>query len=189
MDKKKFGITVIVIVLLVGLCFGGYYLFSGEKKENKNGTTPVASPTAKPKKPGTIISFASKTELKEENQLFSITQKDVNIRKDKEGNLYVNDQLVKDVKADLAYVADCIIMFVKEDSCGLKFSYVVDKDGKSVPFNDLKGTYRDFRMIGDEFVITEYKECNCKNDTSDSCPEPANLRLDYDGDTLSIANT
>ncbi len=181
MDKKKFGITVIFIVILVALCFGGYSLFA---KNDNNGGNDNPTVTPAPKKEGAEITFASKTDLYAENQAFTINGKEVSVRKDDNGNIYINDEIVNNVQADYAYVADCIIMFVKNENCGLVFSYVVDSDGQSVSFDGLKEHYRDFRMFEGKFAVTAYNDCNCNNIDDETCPPINIINLVYDGEKL-----
>ena len=185
-DTRKFGITTIIIILIVLLCFGGYYLLGGKENTNeKPADNPQVTPVSSPEL-GKALTLASKTDIPNEDIYFDVGDSKILFKKDDKNDLYINGVNVGKIDTNMAYVCDDVVIFVKEDNCGMSISYVIDKNGKSVSFTKVDSHLRDLRTVDGEVMATGYKKCECIGKTDDSCPPVDYLVFYFNGSMLNI---
>ena len=172
LDAKKLAILIIAILLIAILGFGLYTAFNKKDSGGDNNT-----------KNNTKILSVYQSILDEEDKEYLINGKTVTA-KVLNGDLYVNGEKVPNVKADTAEVTEQVIMFTYRGKCHDIISYVVDKDGKSVPFTKNNYQFYDFRMFEDNCVAAGSDVCPCLEE--DECMETAAITFTYTGTELVI---
>ena len=177
--KIKKILAVILIVIIIGILSLGLYLYYNKSNNNDNNSTKEDNKNDTSYK----ISNVYEVNLNGENQVFTLNEKNVSLKLlNKE--LYVNDNKISSIKVEKTYVTNQVIIFTYMGNCNQVISYVIDADGKSVPFTKNNYQVYDFRMVDDKFVVAGSDVCPCK--TENNCNEIIDISLTYNGKELII---
>lgn len=166
-------ILIIVIIMVLSLCL---YLYYNKGNNNESSVDNAQDSDNK-------ISVIYEVNLSDQNQAFELKEKNVSL-KFVNKQLYVNDNIVSDVKIDHTYITDQVIIFTYNAKCNQVISYVIDENGKSVPFTKNNYQVYDFRMLEGDFVVAGSDTCPCKKE--DNCTEIIAIKIKYNGKELII---
>ena len=175
LDGRKIIVAIIVIVLISIIGCSLYSYFNKEKKTSTDNTPPEVKDEYK-------ISSVYQLALKDTEKEVTLKGKTVSFKY--VNGLYVNGNLVANVKAESAQVTEQVIIFTYKGDCNQIISYVVDADGKSVPFTNSNYQLYDFRMLNDKLVAAGSNTCPCNDKTN--CQENAAISITYTGKELVI---
>ena len=181
--ENKFDVRklIIVIVIIVIISLIGYGLYSYFNKGNSTNKPTNNTPTNNAEE--YKISSIYQTTLKDTDKEVTLKGKTVTM-KSVNGILYVNGNMVSNVKAETAQVTEQVIIFTYKGSCNQIISYVVDANGKSVPFTKNNYQLYDFRMLDGKCVAAGSDKCPCL--LNNNCKENAAITLRYTGSELII---
>ena len=180
-DLRKFGITVLSIIILMILAFVIYYSFFNKKtSEEPGGNGGNDSGTIieddSNNDDGTIKNtVVTKVDLDENGKYINMTASSVIIQNDKDSNLYVNEKKIDNVKALYAYFTDQIILFTNKDQCGEKITYIIDNKANPVSYKD-EYQIKEFSIEESTLVAKVTKDCSNIKD----------IKLIYDGKKIEF---
>ena len=179
-DSKKFGIVVLMIIIISIVGFVVYSSLDNKKdepKEKEEETTDV-TPTEVNNLPVTSV---YPVELDEVVKIINMQVSDVMVQLH-DGKVYLNEKELVGLKADNVYVTQEYILFTYKGECGDYISYVIDKNANEIKFDKPDYQLTNFRIDTGKCYATVLKNCSC---TEENCENQV-VGFETDGKWLLI---
>jgi len=177
-DAKKFGIVVLIIIII---SIAGFVISSSFVNKKTEPTEPEPTESIPKEIKNLPVTSVYPVELDENEKIINMQVSDIMVQS-LDGKVYLNGKELVGLKADNAYVTQEYILFTYKGECGDYISYAIDKKANEIKFTKPDYQLTDFRIDVDKCYATVLKDCSC---TSDTCENQA-ISFETDGKILLI---